>query len=137
MDAADAARRWVSVWQRAWEAKDVRAIVALYAPNARHWSSPFRQPGIGPAGVQAYVQGAFDDESEVRAWFGLPVVEGDEAAVPWWATMMENGQEITLAGTSLLRFDPDGLVVSQWDAWNQADGRREPPAGWARGAEVG
>jgi hypothetical protein len=133
MNAADAARRWASVWQQAWEAEDVDSIVALYAPSARHWSSPFREPAIGPAGVRAYVSEAFDEESDVRAWFGSPVVAGDQAAVAWWATLIENADEITLAGTSLLRFDDDGLVVSQWDAWNQADGRREPPAGWGSG----
>jgi hypothetical protein len=44
--------------------------------------------------------------------------------------MIENGQQITLAGTSLIRFDADGKVLSQWDSWNQADGRIEPPSGW-------
>jgi hypothetical protein len=37
-----------------------------------------------------------------------------------------------LAGTSVLRFDADGLVVEQRDAWNQADRRREPQEGWGR-----
>jgi hypothetical protein len=46
--------------------------------------------------------------------------------------LTENGAEITLAGTSVLRFDPDGLVAEQRDTWNQADGRREPPDRWGR-----
>ena len=41
--------------------------------------------------------------------------------------MLENGTETTLAGTSRLRFDADGLVIEQWDAWNQLPARREPP----------
>jgi len=130
MNPADAARRWAAVWQRAWESGEVDRIVALYAADARHWSAPFREPGIGREGVRVYVQGAFDEESDVRAWFGEPVVEGDQAAVPWWATLIEAGREATLAGTSILRFDGAGLVVSQWDAWNQTDGRSEPPPGW-------
>jgi hypothetical protein len=104
--------------------------VALYADGARHWSAPFREPGVGPDGVRAYVQGAFDEEADVRAWFAEPLVEGKHAAVAWWATLIEDGRESSLAGTSLLGFDTDGLVVSQWDAWNQTDGRQEPPPGW-------
>lgn len=51
------------------------------------------------------------------------------AAVEWWASLVEEGREITLAGTSVLRFGPDGLVIEQRDTWNQADGRSEPPGG--------
>jgi hypothetical protein len=29
----------------------------------------------------------------------------------------------------VLRFAPDGLVLEQRDAWNQAEGRRQPPEG--------
>jgi SnoaL-like domain len=130
VNARDAAQRWTATWQGAWEAREADPIVALYAANARHWSAPAREPGIGPEGVRAYVERAFSEESEVRAWFGEPVVEGDRAAVAWWATLIENGQETTIGGTSMLRFDVQGLVVSQWDSWNQTDGRREPPPGW-------
>jgi hypothetical protein len=50
--------------------------------------------------------------------------------VQWWAALTENEREITLAGTSVLRFDERGLVVWQWDAWDEMTGRRDPPPGW-------
>jgi SnoaL-like domain len=138
LDTVEAARRWATVWRNGWESKDTDSIVALYAGEARHWSTPFREPGIGPDGVRAYVQASFDEEEEIRAWFAEPVVEGDRAAVAWWATMTEEGRETTFAGTSLLRFDSEGLVLSQWDAWNQTDGREQPRPGWASsGAAAG
>jgi hypothetical protein len=59
-------------------------------------------------------------------------VGADRAAIEWWAALRENGVEITLAGTSVIRFDEHGLVIEQRDAWNQAEGRREPPEGWGR-----
>jgi hypothetical protein len=89
-------------------------------------------PYLRHAGVREYVSQAFGEEERVRAWVGEPVVDGDRAAIEWWAAMTESGIEITLAGTSVLRFDVDGLVVEQRDTWNQADGRREPPEGWGR-----
>lgn len=70
------------------------------------------------------------EESEVEAHFGVPVVDGDRAAVEWWATLDENGKEITLAGLAWLRFGEDGLVVDSRDYWAQRDGRLEPPEGW-------
>jgi hypothetical protein len=47
--------------------------------------------------------------------------------VPWWASLREEGVDTTLAGISLLRFNGDGLVTEQWDAWNSIPERRRPP----------
>jgi hypothetical protein len=107
----------------------VEAVVGLYAADALFSSQPFRAPYRGRDGVRRYVAAAFADERDVRARFERPVVDGDRAAVEWWASLVEEGREITLAGTSVLRFGPDGLVTEQRDTWNQADGRSEPPGG--------
>ena len=37
-----------------------------------------------------------------------------------------SGSRVTLAGTTILRFDHVGLVVDHRDYWNESD-RREPP----------
>ena len=65
--------------------------------------------------------------------FGEPVEAGDRAAVEWWATLvLENGEEQTIAGCSVLRFDDRGLVVEARDYWHVEPGRREPHATWGR-----
>jgi hypothetical protein len=59
------------------------------------------------------------------------VVDGKRAAVDWWGVITSTeGSVQSLAGTSLLRFDDDGLVVEQRDAWNEADGHHDLPD-WA------
>jgi SnoaL-like domain len=131
-DARAAARTWADTWKRCWETLDPEPIVALYAESIAYSSEPFREVYRGRDGVRAYVEGSFADESDVRAWFGEPVVEGDRASVSWWATLVDSGDEVTLAGTSVLRFDADGLAVDQWDTWNTLAGWREPPEGWGR-----
>jgi hypothetical protein len=78
------------------------------------------------------VTAAFADERDVVARFDRPIVSGNRAAVAWWAEMSEGGAPVTLAGTSLLRFDAHGLVIEQRDTWNQVAGRRAPPRGWGR-----
>jgi ketosteroid isomerase-like protein len=132
MDTREAARRWADTWKRAWEAKDTEAIVALYGVDVVFSTQPFRTPYLRRAGVREYVSQAFAEEDEPRVWVGDPVVDGNRAAIEWWAAVTENGVETTLAGTSVLRVDEDGLVVEQRDSWNQADGRREPPDNWGR-----
>jgi SnoaL-like domain len=131
-DTRHAAAKWADTWKRCWESLEREPIVALYADSITYSSEPFREPYRGRDGVRAYLDLAFGEESDVRAWYGEPVVDGDRAAVSWWAALREDGAQITLAGTSLLRFDPDGLVSDQWDAWNQLDGWLEPPEGWGR-----
>ena len=128
-NARTAAGTWAATWQRCWESLEADPIVQLYAEDATFSSHPTREVHRGRAGVREYVEGAFGDESEVRAWFGEPIVDGDRAAVRWWAALREAGEEVTLAGTSVLRFDTDGLVADQWDSWHLTPGRREPPEG--------
>jgi hypothetical protein len=72
----------------------------------------------------------FGVEEQIECWFGEPIAAGDRAAVEWWATWMEDGQRLTLAGTTVLRFNSEGRVVDHRDYWNQVE-RREPPfSGW-------
>jgi hypothetical protein len=63
-----------------------------------------------------------------RVWVGEPIVQGDRASISWWASLREDGADTTLADTSVLRFDGEGRVIGQWDAWNRLTERREPPA---------
>jgi hypothetical protein len=105
----------------------VAAIAALYAADAEFYSHPFRERR-GPAEYAAW---AFEDQRSAECRFGEPLVDGNRAAVDWWAVVVStDGSSQSLAGTSLLRFDVDGLVVEQRDAWGELDGRRELPA-WA------
>jgi nuclear transport factor 2 (NTF2) superfamily protein len=130
MNPVAAATRWARVWHDAWEARDTDAIVDLYAPDVRFSTQAFRVPYRGRDGVRSYVAQAFAEEREPRVWVGTPLVDGSRAAIEWWAAVTENDIEITLAGVSILHFDADGLVVAQWDSWNQGEGRQAPPQGW-------
>jgi hypothetical protein len=130
VDAGAAARRWAATWERAWPATDTDAIVALYAAGATYRSVAFREPDRGPAGVRGYLGRNFDAESGIECRFGEPITTGDRAAVEWWASWVEDGQTLTLAGVTILRFGPDGLVVDHRDYWNQLNQREPPYAGW-------
>jgi ketosteroid isomerase-like protein len=125
-----AAGRWRDTWERAWPAKDVDAIVALYSDEVPYRALVFREPEMGLAGVRRYLEENFGVEEDLECRFGEPVVDGDRAAVEWWASWLENGEPLTLAGSTFLRFNQDGLVVDHRDYWNEVP-RREPPfAGW-------
>ena len=122
----DAARAWVEAWEQGWRTHDVEAIAGRYADGAVFRSHPFREP----EDARAYVERVFaEEEAEPEVWFGEPISDGDRAAVEYWAIVRYEGRDHTLAGTTLLRFDADGLVVEHRDYWALEAGRRERPAG--------
>lgn len=125
-DIRAAAARWARTWTQAWQRLHVEPIAALYAPDAVFSTQPFRDPHRGREGVRDYVTRAFGEEESPRVWMSEPIVDGDRASISWWATLREDGADATLAGTSVLRFDADGLVVEQWDAWNVVEDHRRP-----------
>jgi hypothetical protein len=126
------ARRWAEGYRRAWEALDAEAAAALYAEDVVARSSPLREADLGRVAVLEYTRRVFAEESAHEVWFGDPFGKGDRAAVEWWATYVEDGREVTLAGCTMLRFGPDGLVTFSRDYWHEEEGRRPPPAGWGR-----
>jgi ketosteroid isomerase-like protein len=127
VSTAEAAQAWVDGWARAWPSGDAEAVASLYAEDATFFSHPFREHQT-PA---AYAEWAFSDQLTAVCRFGTPVVAGDRVAVDWWAVITtRDGAQETVAGTSLLRFRADGLVVDQRDAWASQDGWHELPH-WA------
>lgn len=130
VQARDAALRWKRTWEAGWPRGDVDAIAALYAPPATYRALAFRKPDQGIAGVREYLRVNFEAESEVSCRFGTPLVDGTTAAVQWWASWVEDGETLSMAGVTVLRFDDAGLVIDHRDYWNQEQGRIEPYADW-------
>lgn len=128
MEGREAAERWLDAWARGWAGHDVALIDSVYSPEAKQVSAFFREPER-PADYAAW---AFADEASAEVWFAEPLVDGDRAAVSWWAiSHTADGGATTLAGVSMLAFGADGLVVDQRDYWNEAVGKAiAPPEGW-------
>ncbi len=121
MDTREAVDRWVDAWLRGWRALDPEPVAAVYADDCFFLSHPFREAQA----PREYVEWAFGEEEWAEPWFGKPLVDGDRAAVEWRAYVRENARDVTIAGTSLLRFGEDGLCIEQRDAWAIEDGRVE------------
>lgn len=116
--------RWIDGWARGWATHDVALIASRYADDAVHVSAFFREPQP----TAEYAAWAFSDEQAAEVWFAEPLVEGDQAAVTWWAISHgADGRDTTLAGVSIVQFGPDGLVVRQRDYWNSAEDEAMPP----------
>jgi hypothetical protein len=121
---------WIEAYGRAWRNGDPEAAASLFTEDAVYRSSPFRPADVGREGIRAYWRRATSTQEAVEVVFGEPVVCGRKAAVEWWTTMRDEGEEITLPGCLLLRFDAGGLCEELREYWHVERGRREPPEGW-------
>jgi ketosteroid isomerase-like protein len=131
IDVVAAARAWAQTWERAWPAKDIEAIAALYSEqHALYRAYVFREPDRGVEGVRDYLRRNFEVEHDIECRFGEPVASGNHAATQWWASWVEDGEPLTMAGVTLLRFGDDGLIVDHRDYWNSVPGRELPFDGW-------
>ena len=81
METTAAAARWARTWHDAWQARDTKSVVMLYAPDALFSTQAFRYPYRGQDGVRQYVAQAFSEERDPRVWVGEPIVTGDRAAI--------------------------------------------------------
>jgi ketosteroid isomerase-like protein len=130
VDVTAAARTWAQTWQRAWPDRDVEAIARLYAEDALYRAYPFRQPDRGVEGVRDYLRRNFAAEHDIQCRFGEPLAAGTRAATEWWASWVEDGEPLTMAGVTMLRFGDDGLIVDHRDYWNEFPGREPPYETW-------
>jgi hypothetical protein len=128
--AAMELREWLEAYARAWCDRNPDSVVALFTEDASYRSSPFREPSLGHAGIRAYGARATGSQEEVDVRMGEPLVDGHFVAVEWWATMRSEGEEATLPGCLLLRFDPDGRCSDLREYWNVTEGRVPPHDGW-------
>jgi SnoaL-like domain len=90
----------------------------------------FRPPYLGLAGVHRYLSENLPAEENIECRFGQPIVSGDRAAVEWWGSWTERGQELTFPGVTLLRFDDQGQVVDHRHYDNHIERREQPCADW-------
>jgi hypothetical protein len=126
METETAAHRWAAIWSRAWTQRDAEAIAELYADTVVYRSPAFRTPDLGRAGVRRYLSEQVPAGEDRECRVGQPIVSGDRAAVEWWASWTEEGQDLWSAGVTLLRFDGQGQVVKHRDYYHPVV-RRQPP----------
>ena len=121
---------WLEAYRVAWERADADAAAALFTDDAIYWSSPFREPHRGHDGIREYWSIATATQTGARVQMGRPISEGNRTAAEWWATMRDDGDEITLPGILFLRFAPDGRCEELRETWMLAEGILEPHPGW-------
>ena len=121
---------WLEGYRVAWERKDADAAAALFTDDATYRANIFEEPYEGRDGVRRYWQQVTSTQEDVRVRIGRPFTDGDRVAAEFWTTMRNGGDEITLPGCLLLRFDDGGLCRALREYWHIQPGRLDPPPVW-------
>lgn len=108
--------RWVADYERAWRDGDEGAVVHLFTDEARYRSSPYEEPEIGHAAIQAFWR---DDVGKTFTVSAAPVaVEGLDAVV---RLEVRYGKPVSQEYRDLwvLHFASDGRVAEfeEWAYW--------------------
>lgn len=123
------AEAWSEAYRIAWETADSRAASALFTEDARYRSNIFEEPYEGRPGIEGYWTDVTAAQSDITVRMGSPVIEGPRVIVEFWTTMLVAGEELTLPGCLLMRFD-DRLCADLREYWVTLPELREPPKGW-------
>lgn len=122
--------RWLERYGAAWRERDPEAVLKVFTEDAVYRSHPFRDPHVGHREIRSYWERAVGGQAELDLRFGRPIVADDRAAVEWWATYLDEGEEETLSGVLYLRFAADGRCCELREAWVTQPGRRAAYDGW-------
>lgn len=124
--------RWTDRYLAAWQSKDADAAALLFTPDALYQAVPGveAQTFRGRDAIRAYWSDVTRDQSDLTAWRGTPLVDGDRAVVELWVTLRAGGQWITLIESNVLTFAPGLLCSRNVEYWNLQTGQLQPPPGW-------
>ncbi len=108
--------RWVAEYERAWRSGDAPAVVRLFTDDARYRTSPYEEPMVGHAEIQAFW---LEDEGRTFTVTAEPVaVEGRDAVVRlevrYRGPVTQEYRDLWV-----LHFAPDGRVedFEEWAYW--------------------
>jgi hypothetical protein len=112
----DDVMRWVAGYERAWRTGDLEAVTELFTGDARYRTSPYADPRVGHAGIQAFWR---DDVGRSFTVAAEPVaVEGRQAVVRL-EVRYETPAVQEYLDLWLLGFAADGRVedFEEWVYW--------------------
>lgn len=121
---------WLDRFGEVWREGDAEAAAALHPADGVYRNSPFLDhPYVGTEAIRGFWERALVGVSDIDFRYGIPVIEGDRAAVEWWVTETNSGEAATLAGIFLLTFEGE-LVSDLREAFVKQAGAHEPHDGW-------
>ena len=115
--------RWLGVYGRAWERRDVDAFVACFAEDALYQWGPWSEPLNGHDEIRARTEQAVAQQEGVR--FGhepLAITPDGRGIARWWVSMdvPAEGTVEEYEGIFLVTLDVEGRCTDFREWWNSS-----------------
>jgi hypothetical protein len=113
--------RWLDVYGRAWERKDVDAFVSCFTADAvYYWGPSWDEPLRGHDQIRARTEEAISGHDAVR--FGhepLAITPDGRGIARWWVSLdVPAAGTVELEGIFLVTLDADGRCTDFREWWN-------------------
>lgn len=109
---------WLLRYGAAWEARDSKAAVDLFSPDAEYYWTPFDPPQRGREQIGAAWEGAVTQQRDIHFEFEILAVTSTRNIAGWRTklTSMPTGEKVRLDGILIAEFDDGGLcrVFREW-----------------------
>jgi hypothetical protein len=112
----DEVMRWVAAYERAWRDGDRAAVTRLFTEDAHYRPSPYEEPEVGHAAIQAFW---LEDEGVTFTVSAEPVAVEDRTAVVRLEVHYLQPRRQEYRDLWVLRFAADGRVedFEEWAYW--------------------
>jgi ketosteroid isomerase-like protein len=113
--------RWLDVYGRAWERKDVQGFVACFTEDAVYAWGPWGEPLRGHDEIRARTERAVATQENIRfAHEPLAITPDGRGIARWWVSMdaPDAGEVEEDEGIFLVTLDGSGLCTEFREWWN-------------------
>jgi ketosteroid isomerase-like protein len=113
--------RWLEVYGRAWEQRDLDSFVGCFAEDAVYHWGPYEEPLHGHKEIRVRTEQAVSQQDDVR--FGhepLAITPDGRGVARWWVSMHvpSEGTIEEDEGIFLVTLGPDGHCTHVREWWN-------------------
>jgi hypothetical protein len=119
-----ALQSWLAAYGQAWERKDTKTFVMLFAPDVRYHWTPFEEPKQGREQLAQAVELAVGRQEAIKFSSKVLCVDGQKGLAHWHCSFdrAPTGQRVDLDGIFEMEFDADGRcsVFREWWHSNEA-----------------
>jgi hypothetical protein len=115
----NAVMAWVAAYEQIWRDNDVAGVRSLFTEDARYWRSPYEEPDIGHAGIEAFWP---EEEGTTFTVEAEPVAVEGRAAVVRLEVHYLTPKPQAYRDLWILHFAEDGRV-DRFEEWPFFPGR--------------
>ena len=116
--------RWLAAYGTAWKQGDPDTLIALFAPDARYYETPFDPPFVGRDAIRDYwAKGARDAQTDVHFATEIVTVSDDVGVAYWRARFVRvpSRRRVSLDGVLKASFGADGLCTEFREWWHRRE----------------